>query len=114
MRISDWSSDVCSSDLMSSSILSRRIDVSRYGMIYAGAQKNIGPSGLAVAIIHPALLARGGQPRAPILDIGNHRKHDSMLNTPPTFAWYLAGPVLHPLQQPGAWASTAATNTPKA
>src|SRR3546814_18449423 len=93
MRISDWSSDVCSSDLMSSSILSRRIDVSRYGMIYAGAQKNIGPSGLAVAIIHPALLARGGQPRAPILDIGNHRKHDSMLNTPPTFAWYLAGRV---------------------
>lgn len=99
---------------MSSSILSRRIDVSRYGMIYAGAQKNIGPSGIAVAIIHPQLLARAGQPRAPILDIGNHLKHDSMLNTPPTFAWYLAGLVFKNLKRLGGVAAIEAINQRKA
>ncbi|PKM08556.1 MAG: 3-phosphoserine/phosphohydroxythreonine transaminase [Gammaproteobacteria bacterium HGW-Gammaproteobacteria-4] len=99
---------------MSSSILSRRIDVSRYGMIYAGAQKNIGPSGICVAIIHPELLARAGQPRAPILDIGNHLKHDSMLNTPPTFAWYLAGLVFKHMKQQGGVAAIEAINQRKA
>lgn len=99
---------------MSSSILSRTIDVSRYGMIYAGAQKNIGPSGIGVAIIHPQLLARSGQPRAPILDIGNHLKHDSMLNTPPTFAWYLAGLVFKNLKHNGGVAAIEASNQRKA
>ncbi|MDP1698075.1 MAG: 3-phosphoserine/phosphohydroxythreonine transaminase [Xanthomonadaceae bacterium] len=99
---------------MSSSILSRSLDVSRYGMIYAGAQKNIGPSGIAVAIIHPELLARAGQLRAPILSIGNHLKHDSMLNTPPTFAWYLAGLVFKHLKQLGGVAAIEAINRRKA
>jgi phosphoserine aminotransferase len=99
---------------MSSSILSRSVDVSRYGMIYAGAQKNIGPSGIGVAIIHPELLARAGQLRAPILNIGNHLKHDSMLNTPPTFAWYLAGLVFKHLKQLGGVAAIEAINRRKA
>ena len=99
---------------MSSSILARRIDVSRYAMIYAGAQKNIGPSGIAVAIIHPQLLARAGQARAPILNISAHLKHDSMLNTPPTFAWYLAGLVFKHLKQRGGVAAIEAINRRKA
>ncbi len=78
---------------LSSSILSRPVDVRRYGVIYAGAQKNIGPSGLVVMIIRRDLLERAGQPRAKILSYKENAAQGSMLNTPPTFAWYLAGLV---------------------
>ena len=77
----------------SSSIASEPVDVSRYGVIYAGAQKNLGPVGVAVVIIGRDLLERSGQPRADIFDYRSHAARDSMLNTPPTWNWYLAGLV---------------------
>jgi phosphoserine aminotransferase len=75
----------------SSSIASEPIDVSRYGVIYAGAQKNLGPVGITVVIIRRNLLERSGQPRADIFDYRSHVARESMLNTPPTWNWYLAG-----------------------
>lgn len=75
----------------SSSIASEPIDVSRYGVIYAGAQKNLGPVGIAVSIVRRDLLERVGQPRADIFDYRSHLARDSMLNTPPTWNWYLLG-----------------------
>ena len=75
----------------SSSIASEPIDVSKYGVIYAGAQKNLGPVGVTVVIIRKDLLERSGQPRADIFDYRSHAARDSMLNTPPTWNWYLAG-----------------------
>lgn len=77
----------------SSSIASEQIDVSRYGLIYAGAQKNLGPVGISVVIVRRDLLERAGQPRADIFDYRSHLKGESMLNTPPTWNWYLAGLV---------------------
>ena len=77
----------------SSSIASEPIDVSRYGLIYAGAQKNLGPVGVSVVIVRRDLLERTGQPRADIFDYRSHVARDSMLNTPPTWNWYLAGLV---------------------
>jgi phosphoserine aminotransferase len=75
----------------SSSIASRPLDVARYGVIYAGAQKNLGPVGITVVIIRRELLERAGQPRADIFDYRSHAARDSMLNTPPTWNWYLLG-----------------------
>jgi phosphoserine aminotransferase len=99
---------------MSSTILSRPIDVSRFGLIYAGAQKNIGPSGLCVVIVREQLLghAREGTP-----GIWNYKAvadDDSMLNTPPTFAWYLAGLVLKWLKRQGGLGVMAERNRAKA
>ncbi|MCD7097141.1 phosphoserine transaminase [Stenotrophomonas sp. MMGLT7] len=75
----------------SSSIASRPIDVSRYGVIYAGAQKNLGPVGITVVIVRRDLLERAGQPRADIFTYASHAARDSMLNTPPTWNWYVLG-----------------------
>jgi phosphoserine aminotransferase len=75
----------------SSSIASEPVDVSRFGVIYAGAQKNLGPVGITVVIIRRDLLERAGQPRAEILDYRAHAKGESMLNTPPTWNWYMLG-----------------------
>jgi len=75
----------------SSSIASRPVDVARYGMIYAGAQKNLGPVGIGVVIVRRELLERSGQPRADIFDYRSQLAADSMLNTPPTWNWYLLG-----------------------
>ena len=99
---------------MSSTILSRPIDVSRFGLIYAGAQKNIGPSGLCVVIVREQLLghAREGTP-----GIWNYKAvadDGSMLNTPPTFAWYLAGLVLKWLKRQGGLSVMAERNRAKA
>lgn len=76
---------------MSSNILSEPLDVNRFGLIYAGAQKNIGPSGLVVMIVRRDLLRRPGRPMARIFRYAEHAAHDSMLNTPNTWGWYLAG-----------------------
>jgi phosphoserine aminotransferase len=78
----------------SSTFLSRPIDVSRFGLIYAGAQKNVGPAGLCIVIVREDLIgkARPGTPQ--VLDYKAMSDDGSMLNTPPTFAWYLAGLVL--------------------
>lgn len=75
----------------SSSIASEPIDVSKYELIYAGAQKNLGPVGIAVVIVRRELLQRAGLPRADIFDYRSHAARDSMLNTPPTWNWYLLG-----------------------
>jgi phosphoserine aminotransferase len=98
----------------SSSIASAPLDVSRFGMIYAGAQKNLGPVGVSVAIVRRDLLERVGQPRAPILDYAQHARSGSMLNTPPTFNWYLAGLVFKWMLAEGGVAEFAMRNARKA
>lgn len=78
---------------MSSSILSTPLDVSRYGVIYAGAQKNIGPAGITVVIVRDDLLDRAMPQTPSLLGWKVYADNDSMINTPPTYAWYLAGLV---------------------
>ena len=75
----------------SSSIASAPLDVSKYGLIYAGAQKNLGPVGITVVIVRRDLLERAGHPRADIFDYRSHLAKGSMLNTPPTWNWYVLG-----------------------
>jgi len=99
---------------LSSTILSRPIDVSRYGVIYAGAQKNIGPSGLTLAIVREDLLPGKDAVIPSVLDYRLAAENDSMFNTPPTFAWYLAGLVFDWLKQQGGVAAIAALNERKA
>ena len=99
---------------MSSNILSRPIDVSRYGLIYAGAQKNIGPSGLVLVIVRDDLIgnARAGTP--PIWDYEAMAKEGSMLNTPPTFGIYMAGLVFAWMKREGGLAAIGERNRRKA
>lgn len=99
---------------LSSTILSRPIDVSRYGVIYAGAQKNIGPSGLTLAIVRDDLLPAKGAAIPAVLDYRLAAENDSMFNTPPTYAWYLAGLVFKWLKQQGGIAAMAERNKLKA
>ncbi len=77
------------------------MDVSRYGVIYAGAQKNIGPSGLTLAIVREDLLPAKGSSIPSVLDYRLAADNDSMFNTPPTYAWYLAGLVFQWLKRQG-------------
>jgi phosphoserine aminotransferase len=98
----------------SSSIASEPLDVSKFGVIYAGAQKNLGPVGVAVVIVRRDLLERAGQPRAEILDYRAHLKGESMLNTPPTWNWYLAGLVFKWMLAEGGVAEFAQRNARKA
>ena len=86
---------------MSSVILSEPIDVSRFSMIYAGAQKNIGPAGLTVAIIEKSFMDSDNEDLPNILRFSKHAASDSMLNTPPTFAWYMAGKVFQWIKKSG-------------
>jgi phosphoserine aminotransferase len=99
---------------MSSNILSRPLEVGRFGLIYAGAQKNIGPAGLTVVIVREDLTghARAGTPA--VWDYAAMAKEGSMVNTPPTFAWYLAGRVFHWLKRQGGLPVIAARNEAKA
>jgi len=99
---------------MSSTLLSRPVDVSRFGLIYAGAQKNLGIAGLVVVIVHEALLgmARPGTPA--VWNYQAMAKEGSMVNTPPTFAWYVAGLVFHWLLKQGGLTAVAAHNQTKA
>jgi phosphoserine aminotransferase len=98
----------------SSTFLSRPIDVPRFGLIYAGAQKNVGPAGLCIVIVREELLgkARTGTPQ--ILDYKAMADEGSMLNTPPTFAWYLSGLVLKWIQGKGGLAAMEQRNRAKA
>jgi phosphoserine aminotransferase len=99
---------------MSSTILSRPIDVSKFGVIYAGAQKNIGPSGLCVVIAREDLLGKA-RPGTPIVwDYQAMAAEGSMVNTPPTFGWYIAGLVFKWLRQQGGLEAMAARNRAKA
>jgi phosphoserine aminotransferase len=99
---------------MSSTLLSRPIEVERFGLIYAGAQKNIGPSGLCVVIVREDLIghARPGTPS--VWDFKAMADDGSMLNTPPTFAWYCAGLVFKWLLEQGGLAGAAQRNRAKA
>ena len=98
---------------MSSTILSRPVDVSRYALIYAGAQKNIGPSGLTVVIVREDLLGRARHGTPPVLDYQAQAAEGSMLNTPPTFGWYLAGLVFKWLKAEGGLTAMEARNRAK-
>ena len=101
---------------MSSSILSRPIDVSRYALIYAGAQKNIGPAGITVVLASPEAMARSRR-AADLPGVFSYAATDeaaSMLNTPPTFAWYAAGLVFEWLLERGGLAPMAARNRAQA
>jgi phosphoserine aminotransferase len=99
---------------MSSNILSRPVDVSRFGMIYAGAQKNIGPAGLTVIIIREDLLGDVLPATPALYGYKVTADADSMLNTPPTFGWYLAGLVFKWLKAQGGVEAIAAINQRKA
>ncbi len=99
---------------LSSNILSEPLDVSRFGLIYAGAQKNIGPSGLVVMIIRRDLLQRAGRPMARIFRYAEHAAADSMLNTPNTWGWYLAGLTFQWLREQGGVEAMAERNRAKA
>ncbi|MGH8304938.1 MAG: 3-phosphoserine/phosphohydroxythreonine transaminase, partial [Steroidobacteraceae bacterium] len=99
---------------MSSTILSRPIDVSKFGLIYAGAQKNIGPAGLVVVIVREDLLGRARTGTPHVWNYQAVAAEGSMLNTPPTFAWYLAGLVFRWLKAQGGLAAVGARNRIKA
>ena len=99
---------------MSSTILSRPIDVSKYGVIYAGAQKNIGPSGLTIVIVREDLIGDvvKGQPK--LFDYSTQANNDSMFNTPATFPWYAAGRVFEWLKEQGGLKAMQKINQTKA
>ncbi|MBF0428404.1 MAG: 3-phosphoserine/phosphohydroxythreonine transaminase [Magnetococcales bacterium] len=97
----------------SSNILSRSVDVSRYGMIYAGAQKNLGPSGVTVVIVRKDLLGRKANLPA-MLDYQVQAKDGSMYNTPPTYAIYILGLVLEWVKEQGGVAVIEQRNVAKA
>ncbi|MBU2012311.1 MAG: 3-phosphoserine/phosphohydroxythreonine transaminase, partial [Gammaproteobacteria bacterium] len=100
----DWIPDLGDTPLvvdMSSDILSRTIDVSKFGLIYAGAQKNIGPSGLVVVIVREDLLGHARSACPTMLDYKVAADNGSMYNTPATFSWYLSGLVFEWLKEQG-------------
>lgn len=99
---------------MSSSILSEVIDVRDYGLIYAGAQKNIGPAGVAVVIIRDDLIGKAPQNTPSMLDYKQQAENGSMYNTPPTYAIYIAGLVFAHLLENGGIAAMQAHNEKKA
>ncbi|QZY93607.1 3-phosphoserine/phosphohydroxythreonine transaminase [Pantoea dispersa] len=109
----DFGDKVVVADL-SSTILSRPLDISRYGVIYAGAQKNIGPAGLTLVVVRDDLLGKAQRWVPSILDYKVLAENDSMFNTPPTFAWYLSGLVFKWLKDKGGVAEMDKVNQAKA
>jgi phosphoserine aminotransferase len=99
---------------MSSTILSRPVDVGRFGLIYAGAQKNVGPSGITVVIVRDGLLGRARDGTPSVLDYRLVAEAGSMLNTPPTFGWYVAGLVFRWIRNEGGLAEMEKRNRAKA
>ena len=99
---------------MSSSILSEVIDVRRFGLIYAGAQKNIGPAGVTVVIIREDLIGKAPEGIPTMLDYKTHADNDSMYNTPPTYGIYIAGLVFEHLLENGGVAAMQRLNEKKA
>ena len=100
---------------MSSTILSRPIDVEKFGVIYAGAQKNIGPAGLTLVIIRDDLISQDLPESVPsMFRYATHAENGSMYNTPPTFGWYLAGLVFEWLKELGGLEAMAEINQRKA
>jgi phosphoserine aminotransferase len=99
---------------MSSTILSRPLDVSRYGLIYAGAQKNIGPAGLTIVIVRDDLIGNPIDGTPAMFNYAIHADNGSMYNTPPTYGWYLAGLVFKWLKDKGGLAGMGEINQRKA
>ena len=99
---------------MSSNLLSRPLDVGRFGLIYAGAQKNIGPAGLALVIVREDLIGLGEPTPPAMLDYATHVKARSLYNTPPTYAVYVAGLVFQWLQETGGLVAAEQRNIAKA
>lgn len=99
---------------MSSDILSRRFDPKPFGIIYAGAQKNLGPAGLAVVIIRDDILAKCRKGLPTLLSYNTHAEKDSLYNTPPCFSIYMVNKVLHWLKDKGGVAAMEKENTAKA
>ena len=98
---------------MSSDILSREIDVSKFGLIYAGAQKNIGPSGLVVVLVREDLLGRARSACPTMLNYKIAADNGSMYNTPATYSWYLSGLVFEWLKEQGGVAAMEQRNKAK-
>jgi phosphoserine aminotransferase len=98
----------------SSSILSEPLDVSRFALIYAGAQKNIGPSGLTLVIVRKELLGRAREETPKVFNYQAVAEEHSLLNTPPTFAWYMAGLVFKWLKERGGLIAMGELNRLKA
>ena len=86
---------------MTSSLLSKPLDISRYGVIFAGAQKNIGPSGLVIIIVREDLLGHAPKHIPSMYDYAIQSKNNSMYNTPPTYSWYMSGLVLKWIKEQG-------------
>ncbi|MDD5033761.1 MAG: 3-phosphoserine/phosphohydroxythreonine transaminase [Methylococcaceae bacterium] len=99
---------------MSSNILSRPLDVSRFGVIYAGAQKNMGPAGITLAIVREDLIGQTLPGTPGIFDYKKLADNGSMLNTPPTYNWYLLGLVLEWVKEQGGVSAMEARNIAKA
>jgi phosphoserine aminotransferase len=99
---------------MSSTILSRPLDVSKFGLIYAGAQKNIGPAGLTLVIVRDDLIGNAHPHTPAVFDYKVQADAGSMINTPPTYGWYLAGLVFKWLKFGGGLASMSGINERKA
>lgn len=99
---------------VSSTILSRPMDVSKFGIIYAGAQKNIGPAGLTLVIVRDDLIGHAADGTPAMFDYKTHADAGSMYNTPPTYGWYLAGLVFQWLKEQGGLAGMAEINERKA
>ena len=99
---------------MSSNILSKEIDVSKYGIIYAGAQKNIGCAGLAIVIVREDLIGNPMEGMPAMLDYKIMADNDSMYNTPATYSWYIAGLVFDYIKQKGGVKAVEETNRRKA
>ena len=98
----------------SSNILSRPLDVSKFGLIYGGAQKNIGPAGLTIVLVREDLIGQALPITPSAFDYGIQAAHDSMLNTPPTYAIYIAGLVFKWLEAQGGLAAMEQRNRAKA
>jgi phosphoserine aminotransferase len=98
---------------MSSNILSQPLDVARFGLIYAGAQKNIGPAGLAIVIIRDDLLGRARAQLPSVMNYARHVECDSMYNTPATFMIWVAGLVFQYVKKEGGVAEMARRNAAK-
>jgi phosphoserine aminotransferase len=112
-----WTPDVGGVPLvadMSSHFLSRPIDVSRFGLIYAGAQKNVGPAGLAIVIVRDDLLGHAPSGTPAMLDFKVQAEAGSMYNTPPCFAWYVAGLTFQWIERQGGLAEIERRNVAKA
>jgi phosphoserine aminotransferase len=99
---------------MSSHILSRPVDVSRYGLIYAGAQKNVGAAGVTLVIVREDLLGRAASNIPSVMDYAVMAENGSMLNTPPTFAIYVAGLIFQWLKKQGGLPAIERVNAEKA